>query len=194
MSSVLPYRVRSPLHVSVWLLFGVLAGFAGGGVSAAERSLQPLVFSADQMRIDERQKIRVLSGQVELNRGGLQIRADRVELRGLPGEEMLTATGAEGSKVRFRQTQDGPSPATGAEVVEGLAERIEFDARAEVLRLTGQSVLRRWRASTLADEMSGHTIVYDRSRDTWEVSGQQSGRVRGVLTPRQDAASAGARP
>lgn len=188
MSAVLPFRFRHLLLSTLWLL---LVG--AGGVSATESSPQPLVFSADQMRIDERQKIRVLTGQVELSRGGLQIRADRVELRGQPGEEVLTATAADGSKVRFRQAQEATS--TAGDVVEGLAERIEFDARAEVLRLTGQSVLRRWRGGTLADEMSGHTIVYDRNRDTWEVSGQQrSGRVRGVLTPRPGAASAGARP
>ncbi len=187
MSAVLLFRFRPLLLSALWLLLG-----GSGVVWATERSQQPLVFSADQMRIDERQKVRVLTGQVELTRGGLQIRADRVELRGLPGQEMLTATAADGSKVRFRQTQEPPSP-TG-DVVEGLAERIEFDARAEVLRMTGQSVLRRWRGTTLADEMTGHTIVYDRNRDTWEVSGQQSGRVRGVLAPRQEAASAGGKP
>jgi lipopolysaccharide export system protein LptA len=188
MSADLPFRLRPLLFPALCCLL-----LGAGSVSAADRSQQPLVFSADQMRIDERQKIRVLSGQVELTRGGLQIRADRVELRGLPGEERLTATAADGSKVRFHQVQE--TPAASGDVVEGLAERIEFDARAEVLRLTGQSVLRRWRGGAMADEMSGHSIIYDRNRDTWEVSGQQSGRVRGVLTPRQDAAaSAGGKP
>jgi lipopolysaccharide export system protein LptA len=57
-------------------------------------------------------------------------------------------------------------------------------------------VVRRTRGGVVADEITGGTIVWDNLAETFKVDGAASsttnpqGRVRAVLAPRSDAASA----
>jgi lipopolysaccharide export system protein LptA len=151
---------------------------------------QPLKFSADRMRLDEKRKVRVLTGDVEISRGTLVIRAAQIELRETPQGETALAVGAPGKPATFRQKRDGAD-----ETVEGQAQRVEYDAGADKVRFVQQAVVRRYRGTTLADEVTGQLITYDSSTEVIEVQGGDaaaasgSGRVRGVLAPRATPAS-----
>ena len=99
------------------------------------------------------------------------------------------ATGNANRRAYFRQKREGLD-----EIIEGEAERLEYDGRADTVRLVNQAVLKRFRGSTLADEVAGSTISYDNTTEVFQVVGgpssaAPSGRVRGVLTPRDTAAS-----
>ena len=77
-----------------------------------------------------------------------------------------------------------------------MAERIDFDGRADTLRFTGNGNVRRLRGSTVADEISGAVIVWDNTAELFTVQGgaatptNPGGRVRAVLSPRVEAAAA----
>lgn len=166
-----------------------LAGLAGAGPAAAEKADrdQPLTFSADRMRLDEKRRVRVLTGDVEIAKGTLLIRAAQIELRETAQGQTAVATGSNGKPATFRQKREGVD-----EVVEGQALRIDYDARNDTVRFTQQASVRRYRGTVLADEISGQSISYDADTEVIEVqggaagngaAGSTGGRVRGVLAP-----------
>ncbi|MFM2342690.1 MAG: lipopolysaccharide transport periplasmic protein LptA [Pseudomonadota bacterium] len=164
----------------------------------AERadSEQPLTFDAGRMVLDGKRKVRVLSGGVEIARGTMLLKAAQVELKEqAQGAQLALATAAAGQLVQFRQKREGVD-----ETIEGQSLRIEYDSLTETVRFIGQAQVRVLRAGTLADQVTGQTIVYDHKRDVFEVQGgagtvnpaggSTPGRVRGVLTPRPAAPGA----
>jgi lipopolysaccharide export system protein LptA len=157
----------------------------------AERSdkEQSLEIDAGQVRFDGKRKVRTLSGGVEIRRGSLLIRAQQIELRETPDGEVAFAVGSATAPASFRQKRDGVD-----ELVEGQAQRIDYDSTTETIKLDQQAQLKRWMGSKLAEDLSGQTIVYDHARDTFEVSGSSnsgdaSGRVRAVVAPRTGASA-----
>lgn len=178
------------------LLVAALAlGQAGllSPVARAERGdrNQPLAFAADSAKVDEARQLNILSGNVEITKGSIVIKADRVEIRQTPeGYQVAVATGWPDKRAYFKQKRDGV-----AESIEGEAERLEYDSRGDTIKLVNQAVMRRYRNGTLADEVAGNTIAYDNTTEVFQVVGGPSsaapaGRVRGVLTPRENPASA----
>ncbi|MEY4752933.1 MAG: hypothetical protein RJA44_608 [Pseudomonadota bacterium] len=181
---LLPIRLRRLLPAAL-LCLGLLAA----GAAQAERAdrEQPLEIDAGQVRIDGKRKLRVLSGGVEIRRGSLLIRAAQIELRETPQGDIAVAIGSEAEPALFRQKREGLD-----EQVEGRAQRVEYDTAGETVRLTQQAVLRRWNGGTLAEELSGQSILYDHVRESFEVQGGSAagGRVRAVVAPRPPKAPA----
>lgn len=151
---------------------------------------QPMNFAADTVRVDERKRLNILEGNVEIAKGSIVVRAGRVEvLQGTDGGQKATATGGAGGRALFRQRREGRD-----EVIEGEAERIEYDSRADQVRFVGRAVMRRLTAGVLSDEVAGQTIVYDNRTDIFQVGGGQGsaapqGRVRGVIGPRKTSST-----
>jgi lipopolysaccharide export system protein LptA len=178
------------------LFIALLLGGAGIGASAekADRA-KPMTLESDQpCTVSLLKQTSVCSGNVVISQGTLQIRADRLELRETPeGYQMAQATGAPGKPASYRQKRDGAD-----EVVEGQAQRIDYDSRAGTLRFAGAAVVRRLRGATVADEIQGALILWDSTAESFSVQGgaataaNPGGRVRAVITPRvpADAASA----
>ena len=152
---------------------------------------QPMNVEADAGRYDDVKRIGTFSGNVVVTKGTIQIRAGQIEVRQTPdGYQAGVATAAPGKLASFRQKREGVD-----ETIEGQAERIEYDSRSDTVRFVGHAVVRRWREGKVADETAGSLITYDNTSEVFSVSGGASaagggGRVRAVLTPRADAASA----
>lgn len=166
---------------AAWLL---AAGALPAWAEKADRS-KPLTVEADQQsRIDIAKRIVAFSGNVVITQGTMSIRADRVEVRETAGGYHQAS--ATGRPAVFRQKRDGVD-----EVIEGRAERLEYDARAETVRLAGGAVVRRLRGADVLDEISGEQISYSGGLEVFEVSGGSTAgsRVRAVLNPRPDAAA-----
>jgi lipopolysaccharide export system protein LptA len=158
---------------------------APGALAQRDDRNQPLTFAADSARVDDLRQVNVLSGNVEITKGSIQIRANQVEVRQSPdGYQFATATGWPNRRATFRQKREGSD-----ESLEGEAERLEYDAKSDTVKLINQAVLRRYRGTTLADEVAGSTISFDNTTEVFQVNGGPaspvpSGRVRGVLTPK----------
>jgi lipopolysaccharide export system protein LptA len=157
----------------------------------ADRS-KPMVVEADKDGVlDLQRQVLVYSGNVVISQGSMILRAERVEMRTLPdGYRTASALGAPGKPASWRQRRDGLD-----ESVEGSAERIEFDGRADTLRFMGNGAVRRLRAGTVADEIAGANILWDNTSEVFNVEGGVSspsnptGRVRAVLSPKADASA-----
>ena len=178
--------------------FGAVAAVAAAFVSLAhaERAdrTKPMVVEADRPgTVDLQRQVVVFNGNVVISQGTMVLRADRMELREMSdGHRAATALGSTERQASWRQRRDG----SGEEIVEGVADRIEFDGRADTLRFVGSGAVRRLRAGVVADEITGGTIVWDNLAEVFRVEGgaptaaNPTGRVRVVLSPRADPASA----
>jgi lipopolysaccharide export system protein LptA len=159
---------------------------------------KPLTMESDQpCTVDLVRQVSVCTGNVVIAQGTLVIRAERVELRETPeGYRTATAIGSSAKPAMYRQKRDG-----GDEQVEGSAERVEYDARADTLRFIGSAQVRRVRGTVASEDIQGAVIVWDNAAELFSVQGgaatpsNPGGRVRAVLSPRAaEAASAVSAP
>ncbi len=189
-----PGRLRRPATLSAWL-GPVAASFllaAACGPALAEKAdrNKPIVLEADKRgTVDAQKQTTVFTGNVVITQGTLQIRAERVEVQeGQDGYRNAVAFGSAQQPAFFKQKRDGVE-----ETVEGTAERIDFDEKADTLRLTGNPVVRRMRGAQMADEITGTLITWDNRTEFFTVDGgaktpaNPTGRVRMLLSPRQAA-------
>lgn len=157
---------------------------------------KPLQIEANRLTADDLKQTSQFSGNVVLNKGTMIIRSDQLTLReDADGYQFGIATVTQPDKtVYFRQKREGLD-----QYVEGDAARVEYDEKADNVRLLGNAVLRRFEGSSLRDELRGAVIVYDNRSETYAVSGKQpgtagqpDGRVRLMIQPR--ARPAGSEP
>jgi lipopolysaccharide export system protein LptA len=178
------------------LVFASAALLASAAPVHAERSdrLQKIVVNADEGgQIDLQKQVIVYSGNVVISRGTMVIRATRVEVRQLPsGYYTATAFGATSKPATFRQKRDGVD-----EYIEGEAERLEYDGRADLVKFVNAAEVRRLRGATAADAISGNLITYDATTEKITVSGgakptpvNPRGGVTAVLSPREGSEAA----
>lgn len=183
MPSFIPSRLLprlAPCLAALLLVCGHPAGAVRGD------RLQPIVVEADQPgTLDLQRQVVVFNGNVQIVQGTMVIRADRIEVRELPdGHRVAVATGTPGRPASYRQKRDGVN-----EVVEGLANRIEYDGKAGTLRFVGDGTVRRLRDGSVVDEITGAVISWDDGSELFSVQGgdgsaaNPGGRVRAVLTP-----------
>lgn len=167
-------------------LIGALLLSGAATCAQAERAdrEQPTHLEADRVLIDEVRQFSRFEGRVQVRQGSLLMQADKVEVReDAEGYQHLTAFGRPAS---FRQRYEGTQ-----EYAEGYGERIEYDTRAETVDLFEQARVKRG-----TDEVRGARITYSTRTEVFEARGdaatpdRAAGRVRAVLQPKHDAASA----
>jgi lipopolysaccharide export system protein LptA len=171
------------------LFVWVVAVSQAAHADATDRD-QPLSFAADSIRVDEKKRLNIMQGNVEISKGSIVVRADRVEvLQGADGSQKATATGGAGGKALFRQRRAGRD-----EMIEGEADSVTYNSRTDEVNFSGRAVMRRMIGATVVDEVSGQSIVYDNKTDVFQVVGGQGttatkGRVRGVISPRKSVST-----
>jgi lipopolysaccharide export system protein LptA len=152
---------------------------------------KPINLEADRMRVDDAQKTSVFEGNVQMTQGTLTIRGDTITVRqDKEGFQYGTATGA---LAKFRQKRDGAN-----EYVEGEAERIEYNGKADRVEFFNRARLKR----EPADEVRGNYISYDSRSEFFTVNsgvnppppGSPDARVRAVIQPKAVAEDAGKAP
>jgi len=177
----------------------VLASALACGVAPAERAdrNRPTLIEADKQAGDDLHQTAVYTGNVVLTRGTLRMTGDRLEAREDPeGYRIAVITATAGKLASYRQRRDSPRPGID-EFVEGYAERIEYDERAETVKLVSRAVLRRLENDQPRDESSGNLLTYDlrNGRFSGEGAGGSAAgdgsdrRVRTIIAPRIDEAN-----
>jgi lipopolysaccharide export system protein LptA len=175
----------APLLLSLALL---LWGHPAGA-EKADRD-KPMNVEADALRYDDLKQISVFSGNVVVTKGTIVIRGARVEVRQDPeGYQYGVVTAEPGKLAFYRQKREGVD-----EFIEGEAQTIEYDGKADRVKFIKQAELRRLRGGSATDEMVGSLIIYDNSNDVFSVDGgpgspAPGGRVRAVLAPRPSASA-----
>lgn len=174
------------------VLFLLLATVLLASPARAERADRdkPMNIEADALRYDDQKQTSVFTGRVSMTKGTIVMRGARLEARQDPqGHQFGTLTAAPGQRAFFRQKREGID-----EYIEGEAEVVDYDGRADVVRLQRRAEMRRYRGATLADVITGTLIVYDNTTEVFTVDGApvpgSGGRVRAMLSPKPAASAA----
>jgi lipopolysaccharide export system protein LptA len=173
--------VRTPLAVVLAFAVAVTLVAAPGRAERGDRD-KPLNIEADRMVADDGKQTVVFEGRVVLTQGTFVLRADRITVR--QDKDGFQTGVAVGSPATFRQKRDGVD-----EWIDGEAQRIEYDGKAERVELFDQARVRRDK-----DEVRGNYISYDTRSEIYRVQGAKEqpaapagrdGRVRAVIQPKK---------
>jgi len=184
------------LPLSLLVLLICIGWITPAQAEKADRN-KPMIFEANSLRYDDVKQATIITGNVLMTKGTIVIRAERIEIHeDADGYQSSTITGLPDKPAFFRQKREGMD-----EFIEGESELIEYDGRADTVKFTKNAVLRRLRAATLADEITGALIVYENLTDMFSVDGNAvkgaapatGGRVRAMLTPKPEAAASAPR-
>lgn len=179
----------------------IALSLAATGTARAERADRdkPLNYEAASGECDDLQQVCVLVGDVVLVKGTMRATGDRVQIRKDPeGYQYGVIQGSPGKLATFRQRRDASS--SGAEeYIEGFAERVEYDEKADTVKLITRARIRLLENDVQRDELRGDSITYDQRNSKYFVSGGKSsgeagspdGRVRGTIAPRSNAPKSG---
>jgi lipopolysaccharide export system protein LptA len=149
---------------------------------------KPAHIEADNLVHDELGQVSIFTGRAVLTRGTMVMRGARIEMReDADGYQFGVILPEPNKRAFFRQKREGVD-----EFIEGEALRIEFDGKADRIKLMDQAEMRRYRGATLNDTMTGKLIIYENLTDVFTIDGQRTeeggkasgGRVRAVLAPR----------
>ena len=147
---------------------------------------KPIHLEADRVTVDDAKQISTFSGNVLLTQGTLTMRGDRMEVR--QDKNGFRQGTIWGNLAYFRQKRDGYD-----DYIEGWAERVEYDGRADKVQMYNRATLKRGQ-----DEVRGQYISYDSNTEFFQVDGTSRSasakpgdtRVRVILQPQtKDAAS-----
>jgi lipopolysaccharide export system protein LptA len=167
--------------------------------AVAERadSLKQAVINFDTLDVDEVTQTRILTGNVVITRGTLVLKSDRALMKETPEGFMTVTLTANGGKLAtFRQKRDG-----GPDLwIEGQAQRIEYDDRAELVKLFTNAEVRQLENGRMTNEIKGPFISYDNRTEVAQVRNDASGATkvgggRGtlIIAPRRAAPAEGAK-
>ncbi|MEN9618157.1 MAG: hypothetical protein RL406_394 [Pseudomonadota bacterium] len=149
---------------------------------------KPTNIEADHLVHDELNQVSIFTGRAVLTRGTMVMRGTRIEMReDADGYQFGVILPEANKRAFFRQKREGND-----EFMEGEAARIEFDGKADRIKLMDQAEVRRYRGAVLNDTMTGKLIIYENLTDVFTIDGQRTeeggkasgGRVKAVLAPR----------
>lgn len=161
------------------------------GIARAEKTdrEKPINIEADRVTVDDAKQIATFTGRVVLTQGTLIIRGDRMEVR-QDNDGFKTGT-TWGDLAYFKQKREGYD-----EYIEGWAERIEYDSRADKMQMFNRASMKKG-----GDEVRGSYISYDANTEFFQVTGGgtktasgSDGRVHAVIQPKPKDKPASAAP
>lgn len=136
---------------------------------------QPIELEADTVTVNDAKKISIYSGNVILNQGSLQIKADKMIVReDVEGFQHSTSTG---NPTTFKQKRTGKN-----EWMQGSAQRIEYNGRMDKVQLYTNAWVKRGE-----DIVNGDYISYDANAEYAEVIGGTKANPNGTANSRVKA-------
>ena len=162
------------------LLACLVLAAAAGHAERADRD-KPVNLEADQVIVDDNKQTATFTGKVVLTQGTLVIRGDRMVVQ--QDADGFKYGVAYGNLASFRQKREGYD-----EYIDGYAERIEYDSKAEKLQMFNRAYLKK-----ANDDVRGNYISYEVATEFFRVLGggkqaatatNPEGRVRAVIQPK----------
>jgi lipopolysaccharide export system protein LptA len=166
----------------------MLLGLGVAGEIHAERAdrEKPINIEADRVTMDDSKKESIFEGNVSMIQGTLVLRADKVVVK--QDAQGFNYAVAFGRPAYIRQKQEGTD-----EFVEGFADRLEYDGKADTVQMFGKAEIKKG-----ADDVRGDYISYNAVTEYYQVIGggkvvgtpaNPEGRVRAVIQPKNKTAN-----
>jgi lipopolysaccharide export system protein LptA len=189
----MPHHHTPLFHWPSWAILLLACALSQPVLAEKTDRDQPMQVEAERMRHDEARLLTEFTGQVVATKGTLVLRAARMEVQqDAQGRQVAKLWAAPKERVFFRQKREGLN-----EFTEGEAETLVYDTQADVITLNQGAELRVLRGTVVADQLIGHTIVFNNLTQVMTVDGQATGnspngdrRVRAILSPRTSTTTA----
>ena len=159
---------------------------------SAEKADQdkPIILEADKISVNDVQQIYDLSGQILLTKGSILITGEKGKIKVDPeGYEYVDVQGNPKSTASFRQRREG----LANEFMQGLGQTVTYNAKTELLTLTGDASLKRLHNMQMLDQLRGWKIDYDDITQRYQVyppkdaNAEDLPLARAILSPRRKA-------
>lgn len=182
----MPARRSTILPRCLALIVAVAFAAVPAHAEKADRN-KPIQLEADRVTVDDAKQISTFSGNVVLTQGSMVLRGEKMEVR--QDKDGFRHGTTWGNLAYFKQKREGAD-----ELIEGWAERIEYDSRADKVQMFNRALLKRGQ-----DEARGNYISYDVASEFFQVDGGGTksasprpgeGRVRITIQPKPKGESA----
>ena len=181
------------LHSSLHLIAIILISNLGAvNFSHAEKADQdkPIILEAEKVSVNDVKQIYDLNGQVLIIKGSILVTGEDGHIQVDPeGYEFVDVKGTPDATASFRQRREGPAD----EFMQGLATQVNYNAKTEVLTLTGDAKLKRLLNIQMLDQLRGWKIEYDDVKQYYKVTPPKDAKpddlplARAILSPRRKA-------
>ncbi|MBU3605653.1 lipopolysaccharide transport periplasmic protein LptA [Polynucleobacter sp. MWH-Creno-3A4] len=179
---------RSTSAFFIALLFGLSIS----GYTCAEKADRdkPLILEAEKVSVNDVQQVYDLNGQILLIKGTIVVTGEDGHIQVDPeGYEFVDVKGSQNTIASFRQRREGPED----EFMQGTANQVAYNAKTEILTLTGDANLKRLLNVQMLDQLRGWKIEYDDVKQYYRVTPPQDAKpddlplARAILSPRRKA-------
>ena len=162
------------------------------GNAFAEKADQdkPIILEAEQVSVNDVQQIYDLKGQVLLIKGSIVVTGEDGHIQVDPeGYEFVDVKGSPKVTASFRQRREGPAD----EFMQGNGTQVVYNAKTEVLTITGDARLKRLLNMQMIDQLRGWKIEYDDVKQYYRVIPPADAKpedlplARAILSPRRKA-------
>jgi lipopolysaccharide export system protein LptA len=151
---------------------------------------KPIILEAEKVSVNDVQQVYELDGEVLLIKGSILITGQKGNIKVDPeGYEYVDVQGNPESTASFRQRREGPAN----EFMQGRGQTVTYNAKTELLTLTGDASLKRLQNMQMLDQLRGWKIDYDDVKQRYQVSPPANAKpedlplARAILSPRRKA-------
>jgi len=151
---------------------------------------KPVILEAEKVSVNDVQQIYDLEGGLLITKGSILVTGDKGNIKVDPeGYEYVDVQGASGSTASFRQRREG----LANEFMQGRVQTVTYNAKTELLILTGDANLKRLHNMQMLDQLRGWKIDYNDVTQRYQVYPPANAKVedlplaRAILSPRRKA-------
>ena len=151
---------------------------------------KPIILEAEKVFGNDTKQIYELNGDVLLVKGSIVVTGEDGQIRIDPeGYEFIDVKGKPETVATFRQRREG----LANEFMQGRGVHATYDAKTEMLTLTGDASLKRLLDMQLLDQLTGWKIEYADVKQYYRVIPPKDAKpddlpqARAILTPRRKA-------
>ena len=175
---------------STVLVFLLSLGLMGSVQAEKADQDKPIILEAEKVSVNDVKQIYDLNGQVLLIKGSMLVTGEDGRIQVDPeGYEFVDVKGTPDKTASFRQRREGPAD----EFMQGVATQVIYNAKTEVLTLTGNAGLKRLLNMQMLDQLRGWKIEYDDIKQYYRVIPPPDAKpedlplARAILSPRRKA-------
>ncbi|MBU3635648.1 lipopolysaccharide transport periplasmic protein LptA [Polynucleobacter sp. es-GGE-1] len=175
------------LHIGFTLSLLVLSPIANAEKADQDK---PIILEAEKVSVNDVQQVYDLKGQVLLIKGSIIVTGEDGHIQVDPeGYELVDVKGSADTTASFRQRREGPAD----EFIQGRGTQVTYNAKTEILTITGEASLKRSLNMQMLDQLQGWKIEYDDIKERYRVTPPANAKAedlplaRAILSPRRKA-------
>ena len=181
------FTMHRLLHIGFTLSLLVLSPIANAEKADQDK---PIILEAEKVSVNDVQQVYDLKGQVLLIKGSIIVTGDDGHIQVDPeGYELVDVKGSADTAASFRQRREGPAD----EFIQGRGTQVTYNAKTEILTITGDASLKRSLNMQMLDQLQGWKIEYDDIKERYRVTPPANAKAedlplaRAILSPRRKA-------